>query len=197
MQCAAGTHFEDVNQTQGKTYGNRWECLPDVKTVSCDNARGLNSANGYFTNATQQVHRQASSRNYTTPAQCVLACNAGYHLADGNTRCESNTRQTSCVNSNNVHESEWGSIENKTYTETRNSRDGRPTTKQTCRLSCDEGAVQNGNECVVMSENKACRPNHLNNEDGVRYIKSFKDYQYDRQLGRIPDADLCDFSCDP
>lgn len=172
MQCAAGTHFEDVNQTQGKTYGNRWECLPDEKTVSCEGADRLNKDNGYFSNATQQIRRQASSRNYTAPEQCILACNAGYHLADGNTRCESDTRQASCVNSNNVHESEWGSIENKTYTETRNSRDGRPTTKQTCRLSCHEGGELNNNktECVAKTTRKLCDKTKLKFVDEMKSV---------------------------
>ena len=89
--------------------------------VACDNSQGLDTTNGYFRNATVEVEREKSKRNYTTPKPCVLECDNGYHLADNNTRCESNTREVSCDNSDHFVDTESGHITNPTYIETRDS----------------------------------------------------------------------------
>ena len=89
--------------------------------VACDNSQRLDTTHGLFPNATVKVQRNKSKRNYTAPEPCVLKCEDGYHLADNNTRCESNTREVSCENKNHVIDTEWGRIANAKYEERRDS----------------------------------------------------------------------------
>ena len=198
MECDAKTHhFEDVNQTNWYTYGDQWQCLPNTKFVDCD-SKGLDATNGRFSNAIVKVEREKSRRNYTAPQACKLECLDGYHLADNNTRCESNTREVSCENRNHVVDTEWGHITNSTYIETRDSEKWRPKEKNTCRLSCNEGGALNsaGTSCELSHKIKRCNPT-FSSWTWLNYIISYHKYYRDPSLKKIPDAKLCDFSCNP
>ena len=199
MECDANHHFEDVNQTNWSTKGGQWQCLPNTKSVACDNSQRLDTTNGLFPNATVKVERNKSKRNYTAPEPCVLKCDDGYHLADNNTRCESNTREVSCENKNHVVDTEWGRIANARYEETRDSENWRPkTTKEVCRLSCNEGGALNTAKtaCELSHEIKRCNLT-FSSWTWLNYIISYHKYYRDPSLKKIPDAKLCDFSCNP
>ena len=196
MECDDKYHFEDVNQTNWSTKGDQWQCLPDTKDVACKNSQGLDTTNGRFSNATVKVERKKSRRNYTAPQACKLECIDGYHLADNNTRCESNTREVSCEN--HVVNAEWGHITNSTYTETRDSENWRPKTKEVCRLNCNEGRALNTDKtaCELSHKIKRCNPT-FSSWTWLNPIISYHKYYRDPTLRRIPDAKLCDFSCEP
>ena len=201
MECDTKTHhFEDVNQTNWSTKGDQWQCLPDTKDVACKNSQGLDTTNGRFSNATVKVQRDKSKRNYATPEPCVLECKNGYHLADNNTRCESNTREVSCENKNHVIDTEWGRIANAKYKETRDSENWRPETKEVCRLNCNEGGVLNTAKtvCKQKREKKVCNQT-FSDWKGLIPTNTGTELTYYRDpiLRRIPDAKLCDFSCAP
>ena len=198
MECDTKTHhFEDVNQTNWSTDGDQWQCLPNIKYVACENSQGLDTTNGRFSNATVKVQRDKSKRNYTTPEPCVLECDNGYHLADNNTRCESNTREVSCENKNHVINTEWGRIANAKYKETRDSENWRPETKEVCRLNCNEGGALNSarTACELSHKIKMCDQT-FSSWMWLNSIISYDNYSRDPILRRIPDAKLCDFSCD-
>ena len=197
MECDAKHHFEDVNQTNWSTKGDQWQCLPDTKEVACKNSQGLDTTNGRFSNATVKVEREKSKRNYTTPKPCVLECDNGYHLADNNTRCESNTREVSCENSDHFVDTEWGHITNSTYIETRDSENWRPKTKEVCHLKCNEGGALNTarTACELSHKIKMCDQT-FSSWMWLNSIISYDNYSRDPILRRIPDAKLCDFSCD-
>lgn len=199
MECDANHHFEDVNQTNWSTKGGQWQCLPNTKSVACDNSQRLDTTNGLFPNATVKVERNKSKRNYTAPQACKLECLDGYHLADNNTRCESNTREVSCENSNHVVDTEWGRIANAKYEETRDSENWRPKTK-VCHLNCNEGGVLNTAKtaCEQKREEKVCNQTFSDWEGLIPTNTGTKlTYYRDPNLRRIPDAKLCDFSCKP
>ena len=201
MECDTKTHhFEDVNQTNWSTKGDQWQCLPDTKDVACKNSQGLDTTNGRFSNATVKVQRDKSKRNYATPEPCVLECKNGYHLADNNTRCESNTREVSCENKNHVIDTEWGRIANAKYEERRDSENWRPETKEVCRLNCNEGGVLNTAKtvCKQKREKKVCNQT-FSDWKGLIPTNTGTELTYYRDpiLRRIPDAKLCDFSCAP
>ena len=200
MECDTKTHhFEDVNQTNWSTNGDQWQCLPNIKLVACDNSQRLDTTHGLFPNATVKVQRNNSKRNYTAPEPCVLKCEDGYHLADNNTRCESNTREVPCENRNHVINTEWGRIANAKYEERRDSENWRPKTK-VCHLNCNEGGVLNTAKtaCEQKREEKVCNQTFsdwkwlIPTNTGTKLT-----YYRDPNLRRIPDAKLCDFSCKP
>ena len=200
MECDAKTHhFEDVNQTNWSTNGDQWQCLPNIKFVDCDNSQRLDTTHGLFPNATVKVEREKSRRNYTAPQACKLKCLDGYHLADNNTRCESNTREVPCENKNHVVDTERGHITNSTYIETRDSENWRPKTK-VCHLNCNEGGVLNTarTACEQKREKKVCNQT-FSDWEGLIPTNTGTELTYyrDPTLRRIPDAKLCDFSCKP
>lgn len=94
MQCGANQHLEDEGQTNGTTAQGR-KCLPNQKTVPCDD-KGINKANGSFTNENVSVTRDANNRTYTTPSKCTLKCNEGFKLNEAKTACMSSTKQVAC-----------------------------------------------------------------------------------------------------
>lgn len=94
MQCGANQHLEDEGQTNGTTAQGR-KCLPNQKNVPCDD-KGINKANGLFTNENVSVTRDANNRTYTTPSKCTLKCNEGFKLNEAKTACMSSTKQVSC-----------------------------------------------------------------------------------------------------
>ena len=94
MECGANQHLEDEGQTNGTTPQGR-KCLPNQKNVSCDN-KGINEANGSFTNEKVSVKRDAKTRTYETPSKCTLKCNEGFKLNEAKTACMSSTKQVSC-----------------------------------------------------------------------------------------------------
>ena len=94
MQCGANEHLEDEGQTNGTTAQGR-KCLPNKKQVPCDD-KGINKANGSFTNEKVFVTRDANERTYRTPSKCILKCNEGFRLNDAETACIPSTKQVAC-----------------------------------------------------------------------------------------------------
>ena len=94
MECGANQHLEDEGQTNGPTPQGR-KCLPNQKNVHCDD-KGINEANGSFTNEKVSVKRDAKTRTYETPSKCTLKCNEGFKLNEAKTACMSSTKQVSC-----------------------------------------------------------------------------------------------------
>ena len=141
MQCAANQHLEDEGQTNGTTPQGR-KCLPNQKNVSCDN-KGINKANGSFTNENVSVTRDANNRTYTAPSKCTLKCNEGFKLNEAKTACMSSTKQVSC-------DKTWTLPSNATWkdatvTATRNSQKNSWDTPK-CDFECKTGYYYDNND---------------------------------------------------
>lgn len=141
MQCAANQHLEDEGQTNGTTPQGR-KCLPNQKTVPCDD-KGINKANGSFTNENVSVTRDANNRTYTTPSKCTLKCNEGFKLNEAKTACMSSTKQVSC-------DKTWTLPSNATWkdatvTATRNSQKNSWDTPK-CDFECKTGYYYDNND---------------------------------------------------
>lgn len=141
MQCGANQHLEDEGQTNGTTAQGR-KCLPNQKTVPCDD-KGINKANGSFTNENVSVTRDANNRTYTTPSKCTLKCNEGFKLNEAKTACMSSTKQVSC-------DKTWTLPSNATWkdatvTATRNSQKNSWDTPK-CDFECKTGYYYDNND---------------------------------------------------
>lgn len=141
MQCGANQHLEDEGQTNGTTAQGR-KCLPNQKNVSCDD-KGINKANGSFTNENVSVTRDANNRTYTTPSKCTLKCNEGFKLNEAKTACMSSTKQVSC-------DKTWTLPSNATWkdaivTATRNSQKNSWDTPK-CDFECKTGYYYDNND---------------------------------------------------
>ncbi len=141
MQCGANQHLEDEGQTNGTTAQGR-KCLPNQKTVPCDD-KGINKANGSFTNENVSVTRDANNRTYTTPSKCTLECNEGFKLNEAKTACMSSTKQVSC-------DKTWTLPSNATWkdatvTATRNSQKNSWDTPK-CDFECKTGYYYDNND---------------------------------------------------
>lgn len=141
MQCGANQHLEDEGQTNGTTPQGR-KCLPNQKTVPCDD-KGINKANGSFTNENVSVTRDANNRTYTTPSKCTLKCNEGFKLNEAKTACMSSTKQVSC-------DKTWTLPSNATWkdatvTATRNSQKNSWDTPK-CDFECKTGYYYDNND---------------------------------------------------
>lgn len=141
MQCAANQHLEDEGQTNGTTPQGR-KCLPNQKNVSCDN-KGINKANGSFTNEKVSVTRDAKTRTYETPSKCTLKCNEGFELNEAKTACMSSTKQVSCDEISRLpSHATW---KNPTVTATRNSQKNSWDTSK-CDFECETGYYYDNND---------------------------------------------------
>lgn len=141
MECGANQHLEDEGQTNGTTPQGR-KCLPNQKNVHCDN-KGINKANGSFTNENVSVTRDANNRTYTTPSKCTLKCNEGFKLNEAKTACMSSTKQVSC-------DKTWTLPSNATWkdatvTATRNSQKNSWDTPK-CDFECKTGYYYDNND---------------------------------------------------
>lgn len=141
MQCGANQHLEDEGQTNGTTAQGR-KCLPNQKNVPCDD-KGINKANGSFTNENVSVTRDANNRTYTTPSKCTLKCNEGFKLNEAKTACMSSTKQVSC-------DKTWTLPSNATWkdatvTATRNSQKNSWDTPK-CDFECKTGYYYDNND---------------------------------------------------
>lgn len=141
MECGANQHLEDEGQTNGTTAQGR-KCLPNQKTVPCDD-KGINKANGSFTNENVSVTRDANNRTYTTPSKCTLKCNEGFKLNEAKTACMSSTKQVSC-------DKTWTLPSNATWkdatvTATRNSQKNSWDTPK-CDFECKTGYYYDNND---------------------------------------------------
>lgn len=141
MQCAANQHLEDEGQTNGPTPQGR-KCLPNQKTVPCDD-KGINKANGSFTNENVSVTRDANNRTYTAPSKCTLKCNEGFKLNETKIACMSSTKQVSC-------DKTWTLPSNATWkdatvTATRNSQKNSWDTPK-CDFECKTGYYYDNND---------------------------------------------------
>lgn len=141
MECAANQHLEDEGQTNGPTPQGR-KCLPNQKTVPCDD-KGINKANGSFTNENVSVTRDANNRTYTAPSKCTLKCNEGFKLNETKIACMSSTKQVSC-------DKTWTLPSNATWkdatvTATRNSQKNSWDTPK-CDFECKTGYYYDNND---------------------------------------------------
>ena len=141
MQCGANQHLEDEGQTNGTTAQGR-KCLPNQKIIPCDD-KGINKANGSFTNENVSVTRDANNRTYTTPSKCTLKCNEGFKLNEAKTACMSSTKQVSC-------DKTWTLPSNATWkdaivTATRNSQKNSWDTPK-CDFECKTGYYYDNND---------------------------------------------------
>lgn len=141
MECGANQHLEDEGQTNGPTPQGR-KCLPNQKNVHCDN-KGINKANGSFTNEKVSVTRDAKTRTYETPSKCTLKCNEGFKLNEAKTACMSSTKQVSC-------DKTWTLPSNATWkdatvTATRNSQKNSWDTPK-CDFECKTGYYYDNND---------------------------------------------------
>lgn len=141
MQCAANQYLEDEGQTNGPTPQGR-KCLPNQKTVPCDD-KGINKANGSFTNENVSVTRDANNRTYTAPSKCTLKCNEGFKLNETKIACMSSTKQVSC-------DKTWTLPSNATWkdatvTATRNSQKNSWDTPK-CDFECKTGYYYDNND---------------------------------------------------
>lgn len=141
MQCGANQHLEDEGQTNGPTPQGR-KCLPNQKTVSCDD-KGINKANGSFTNEKVSVKRDAKTRTYETPSKCTLKCNEGFKLNEAKTACMSSTKQVSCDEISRLpSHATW---KNPTVTATRNPQKNSWDTPK-CDFECKTGYYYDNND---------------------------------------------------
>ena len=141
MECAANQHLEDEGQTNGTTPQGR-KCLPNQKTVSCDD-KGINEANGSFTNEKVSVKRDAKTRTYETPSKCTLKCNEGFKLNEAKTACMSSTKQVSCDEISRLpSNATW---KDATVTATRNSQKNSWDTPK-CDFECKTGYYYDNND---------------------------------------------------
>lgn len=141
MQCAANQHLEDEGQTNGTTPQGR-KCLPNQKNVSCDN-KGINKANGSFTNENVSVTRDANNRTYTAPSKCTLKCNEGFKLNEAKTACMSSTKQVSCDEISRLpSNATW---KDATVTATRNPQKNSWDTPK-CDFECKTGYYYDNND---------------------------------------------------
>ena len=164
MQCGANQHLEDEGQTNGTTAQGR-KCLPNQKTVPCDD-KGINKANGSFTNENVSVTRDANNRTYTTPSKCTLKCNEGFKLNEAKTACMSSTKQVSC-------DKTWTLPSNATWkdatvTATRNSQKNSWDTPK-CDFECKGWYKKSGKSCVVAQTPRCITPTKWN-VNGIELI---------------------------
>jgi len=163
MECAANQHLEDEGQTNGTTPQGR-KCLPNQKTVSCDD-KGINKANGSFTNEKVSVTRDANG-TYTTPSKCTLKCNEGFKLNEAKTACMSSTKQVSC-------DKTWTLPSNATWkdatvTATRNSQKNSWDTPK-CDFECKGWYKKSGKSCVAAETPRCITPTTWN-VNGIELI---------------------------
>lgn len=134
MECAANQHLEDEGQTNGTTPQGR-KCLPNQKNVSCDD-KGINKANGSFTNENVSVKRDAKTRTYETPSKCTLKCNEGFKLNEAKTACMSSTKQVACDET--FVQKENGRLTNPLVQVTHLHGDSYSNPEE-CNLECNSG----------------------------------------------------------
>ena len=164
MQCGANQHLEDEGQTNGTTTQGR-KCLPNQKNVPCDD-KGINKANGSFTNENVSVTRDANNRTYTTPSKCTLKCNEGFKLNEAKTACMSSTKQVSC-------DKTWTLPSNATWkdatvTATRNSQKNSWDTPK-CDFECKGWYKKSGKSCVAAETPRCITPTTWN-VNGIELI---------------------------
>lgn len=134
MQCGANQHLEDEGQTNGTTAQGR-KCLPNQKNVPCDD-KGINKANGSFTNENVSVTRDANNRTYTAPSKCTLKCNEGFKLNEAKTACMSSTKQVACDET--FVQKENGRLTNPLVQVTHLHGDSYSNPEE-CNLECNSG----------------------------------------------------------
>ena len=164
MQCAANQHLEDEGQTNGTTPQGR-KCLPNQKNVHCDN-KGINEANGSFTNEKVSVKRDAKTRTYETPSKCTLKCNEGFKLNEAKTACMSSTKQVSCDEISRLpSNATW---KDPTVTATRNPQKNSWDTPK-CDFECKGWYKKSGKSCVVAETPRCITPTKWN-VNGIELI---------------------------
>ena len=164
MQCGANQHLEDEGQTNGTTAQGR-KCLPNQKNVHCDD-KGINKANGSFTNENVSVTRDANNRTYTAPSKCTLKCNEGFKLNETKIACMSSTKQVSC-------DKTWTLPSNATWKDatviaTRNSQKNSWDTPK-CDFECKGWYKKSGKSCVAAETPRCITPTTWN-VNGIELI---------------------------